>query len=87
VRNQQTELARLLDQLVGGSLRWFCTLLALLAAGFALYLYLTNEPVEVFVPFHLKDRQVLFAIVLAAIVFGALGLINWLSWSKRRHRR
>ncbi len=85
-KTQRAEFSAQMHQLFGGDLRWFCTVLFLLSFGFATYLSLTTEVVEVYFPLRLKGQSLLRAITLAALVFGALGGINWYSWLKNNRK-
>lgn len=81
---QKADLARQMNELFGGRARWFFTALATAAIGFAVYLYYSQDPTEVYFPIHLKGDQVFYAMVTAAAIFGILATLNWISWRKMK---
>lgn len=72
-------------QAFGGSLRWLATVLALAAGGLLVAFLLGKETPEVYFPFHLKSRAVLWVTGGGGLIWALLAIVNWISWSKRRH--
>ena len=73
-----------MQQLFGDGMRWFCTIIATIGIAFLIYMRQTNEPVEAYFPIHLKGESAFYAVLLSAVVFGAIGLLNWIVWLKKR---
>lgn len=83
----KAELAGQLHQLFGGGLRWFCSVMSVIAIGFAAYLQFSHDSVEVYFPLHLKGPPVFYSMLIAAFIFGILASVNWISWRKNNSLR
>jgi len=71
-------------QLLGGRLRWFATLLALVATGFFLYLLLTDPAnAELDFPIHLNAPAARWTVGLGAAFWSVIAIINWKSWLRK----
>ena len=83
---RKAELEGHVQQLFGGGLRWFCTALSLVAIGFAVYMYLSGDQPEVYFPIHMKGESTFYSIVFAAVIFGILAIMNWVSWNRKKSK-
>jgi hypothetical protein len=80
----KAELESQMQQMFGGGLRWFCTILSLVAIGFAVYMHLSGDRPEVYFPIHMQGEATFYSIVISAVIFGILAIANWISWKKKR---
>jgi hypothetical protein len=80
------ELSARLREVFCGKLRWFFTILCILSAAFTCYMYFSRDYAETWFPIHLGPRATFYAVIAASIIYGALALINWVSWGKRDQR-
>lgn len=71
-------------QLTGGRLRWFASVLALLSAGFFVYLLTQGDKAELYFPFVITGQAAFWTIGIAFLIWTAIAVVNWRNWSRRK---
>jgi len=84
---RKAQLDAQIKELFGPGMRWFCSVMALLALAYVIYLRLSHENVEVYFPLHLKGDAVHYAAAISGIVFSILAAINWIAHLRNRKPR
>jgi hypothetical protein len=77
-------LAALHRDLLGGSLRWFASILTLLTTGFIIYQLCSTAEIEVFYPVHMRGSVLFWTSVGALLLWGGLALVNWVRWCRTK---
>jgi hypothetical protein len=78
------DLAAFGRDLTGGSLRWIATALAALGTGFVVYQVCCSTDVEVAYPIHRRGRACSWTSVGALVLWGSLGIVNWVGWLRAK---
>lgn len=83
IARHRAEIANYTNQMFGGGLRWFATILAILSLGYFAFLKITGVTTEVYFPIRLSGESVTWVLAASVAVWTIIALINWHYWRKR----
>lgn len=72
-------------QLAGGRLRWFASVIAVLAAGLFVYLLAKGDKAEIDFPVVVTGPAAAWIVGISFLIIAAIAVVNWRNWFKKKN--